>query len=328
MGKAVLANNLLGTVTPINIMWRITNKCNSRCEYCRIWKREQNELSTEQVFSLIDQMYHAGTLRIGFVGGEALLRPDFAEIVQYAKSKSIYLTLVSNGILVPKKMSIIKNIDCLVLSFDGKKRNHERGRCKGSFGKLMQAFEACKRNKINLLTITVLNKHNLQDIDFVLEKAKKYGFRCNFHLLQGGWECYPSDQQYRQALDYLIARKKQGSPIAMSLRCLRFLREWPDYKKFFSKEKMPGFRCYAGKLFFNIDTDGSIAGCDVLSNMHKNPDCVKLGLRQACNIVDRHGCEACTCVATIEYSSMFSLKADVITDWVRVVFSTRTKFFK
>ncbi|MFH1511435.1 MAG: radical SAM protein [Candidatus Woesearchaeota archaeon] len=318
MGKAVLAYNLFGIFTPANIMWRITNNCNSKCKYCLIWRKKQKDLSTAQVFSLIDQMHDAGTCRIGFVGGEALLRPDFDKIVKCAKSKGIYVTLVSNGILVPKRMDVIKDIDCLALSFDGTKKNHERGRCKGSYSKLMQAFEACKRNKINLLTITVLNKYNLQDIDFVLEHAKKYGFKCNFHLLQGGWDFYPKEEQYRQALNHIITGKKQGAPVAMSLRSLKYLLEWSDYKKFFTRKQISGFKCYAGKLFFNINSDGTIAGCDVLSNMYSNPNCVDLGLVNACRLVDTRECKACTCVATIEYSNMFGLKPDVIIDWLKV----------
>ena len=56
IGKAVLAKHLFNKNTPINVMWRITNRCDSQCTYCGIWNRKQKELTTSQILSLIDQI--------------------------------------------------------------------------------------------------------------------------------------------------------------------------------------------------------------------------------------------------------------------------------
>ena len=42
--------------------------------------------------------------------------------------------------------------------------------------KVMEAIECATKNEIPLVTNTVLNKKNLDSIEFVLETAKKYGF--------------------------------------------------------------------------------------------------------------------------------------------------------
>ena len=318
--KSVLLAHLLNKKTPINIMWRITNKCNSRCSYCGIWKKKQKELTTKQIFSLINEMKKCGTQRIGFVGGEAFLRDDFEQIVDYVKSKGIYTTLVSNGCFVPKNMKIVKKLDYLVLSFDGKKENHEKGRIKGSFDKVIKAFNACKKNNVKVLTNTVLNKYNLTDIDYILDSAKKYGFKCTFNLLQGGGDVYPSNEEYRRAINHLIKRKKQGAPIVLSIKAMKFLRKWPDYRKFMAKKEVKGFKCWAGQLIFNIDTDGKIAACDIMTHILKNnPNCVKLGFEKAYKLVSKNECKACTCSHVIEYNYMFSLSPSVIFDWGKIV---------
>ena len=322
--KAISLASLYNKKTPINVMWRITNRCNSQCSYCGIWKRKQKELTTEEIISLIDQMAQCGTQRIGFVGGEAFLREDFEQIVDHVKCKGIYVTLVSNGILVPKNMHIVKKLDYLALSFDGRKTNHERGRSKGSFDGVMKAFNACKKNNIKVLTITVLNKYNLGDIDYVLSVAQQYCLMCNFHVLLGGEDCYPTDDQYRKAFDYLIKKKKEGAPILLSSKAMRFLREWPDYKKFVTKREIKGYKCWAGKLIFNVDSDGTIAGCDILTHIVKNnPSCIKLGFEKAYKSVKTYGCEACTCAPFIEYNYMFSLRPSVILDWGKIIFGRR-----
>ncbi len=79
-GKAILFANLFHKKTPINVMWRITNRCNSRCEYCNIPLRKQKEPTTEQILDLIDQMKQAGTQRIGNIQSLKIISdPSLAE---------------------------------------------------------------------------------------------------------------------------------------------------------------------------------------------------------------------------------------------------------
>lgn len=326
IAKAVLLAHIFNSKIPVNVMWRITNKCNSKCKYCTIRDRCQKELSTSEIFSLIDQMAKLGTQRIGFVGGEALLREDFGQILDYVKKKGIYVTLVSNGYLIPKKINLVKKLDCLVLSFDGKKLNHERDREIGAYKKLMDAIKAVSKEKLNLLTNTVLTKYNLKDIDFILETAKKYGFRCTFNLLQGARDMMPCDEEYKDAIQKLIISKKKRMPIVLSFKTLNILKNWGDYKKFVSSEPVKDLKCWAGKLIFNIDTDGSIEPCDILSNTKKkHPNCVKLGLKKAISIMKQPKCKSCTCAHVMEYSHIFSFSLPVIWDWSKVVFKHETK---
>lgn len=316
MAKGTIKGHM-GMKVPMNIMWRITNRCNSKCSYCNIWKRKQKELTTKQILSLIDEMDELGTARIGFVGGEAFLRDDFEQIVDYVKSKGIFVTLVSNGCLVPNNVALLKKLDHLVLSFDGRKENHERGRMKGSFSHVMKAFGTCKQEGITVLTNTVLNKHNLDDLDYILKVVSDFGFSATFNVLQGNCE-YPSNEVYRTALNHLLTRKKQGHPIVLSEKALKFLIKWPDYSKFV-KNKYPGFKCWAGQLIYNIDTDGTIAACDIMSHMRKdNPDATK-GLKRAIAQVKKE-CQACTCAHVIEYNYMLSLKIGVIKGWIMTIF--------
>jgi MoaA/NifB/PqqE/SkfB family radical SAM enzyme len=321
--NSVASARVLNKRVPINIMWRLTNRCNSNCKYCSIKVRRQPELNRAQIFSLISQMANCGTKRIGFVGGEALLRPDFEQIVDKVRETGIYVTLVTNGSLVPEKIALLKKLDCLVISFDGTKANHERGRGKGSFSNVMKAFVLCQKNRIKVLSNTVLNKYNLEDIDFILDTAKRYGFKCTFNLLQSS-DCYPTDDSYRKALDLLIQKKKRGAPIVLSLKTMLFLRRWPDYKEFTTTTEVSGFKCWAGTLIFNIDTDGRIAACDVLSNRLKNnPSCIELGFEQAYQRVQTAQCKACTCAHVIEYNYIFSLHPSVMWDWAKLVFIER-----
>lgn len=321
IGKSVLLYHLFRIKTPINVMWRITNRCNSKCSYCHIYNRKQKELKTSQILKIIDDMKKCGVQRIGFVGGEALLRDDFEKIIDHVKNKNIYVTLVTNGTLIKDHIDIIKKLDYVVISFDGKLKNHDKGRKKGSYYKVIETFDICRDNNIKVMTNTVLNKYNINDIDFILDTVKEYGFNATFNLLQGDSDSYPSHCDYVKSLNYLIKKKKEGYPIILSFKTLEFLKKWKDHKKFMSYDKIKRFRCYAGKLIYNIDTDGKIAACDIMSNIKKdNPNVLDLGFKKAYRKVKNYGCKACTCAHVIEYNHMFSFDLKTIYQWGKMIF--------
>jgi len=321
VGLSVLEARLFNKRRPVNVMWRITNKCNSNCSYCNIYNRNQQELSTVQIMRIIGQLSDAGTRRIGFVGGEALLRKDFGDIVDCAKSKNILVTLVTNGYLVPDCPEVVKKLDYLIISFDGRAENHEKNRPQGSHRKVINAFDYCKKHKIKVLTNTVINKNNLNDLKYIVDTVNQYGMNATFNVLQGSDE-YPSQSEYNAALKELLHLKRSGAPIVLSENALKFLLDWQDYTVFFSNRNFPGFKCWAGELIFNIDTDGTIAACDIMTHLGKdNPNVLEMGIQNAIKKVGKNGCKACTCSHIIEYSFMFSMKFRVISDWMRMVLS-------
>src|SRR5512136_2615725 len=69
---------------PIYVWWDITQQCNFSCKHCysNAKKTVKDELSTAEVFGIIEQLKEA---QIGFVyilGGEPLIRPDFPLILE------------------------------------------------------------------------------------------------------------------------------------------------------------------------------------------------------------------------------------------------------
>lgn len=85
-------------VEPDMIQLMLTSKCNIRCKICDVWKQEFTEqLTTDEVKSLIDQAIDMGIKTIYFTGGEALLRRDIFELINYASHPGIITTVNTNG---------------------------------------------------------------------------------------------------------------------------------------------------------------------------------------------------------------------------------------
>ena len=101
------------------VSWSLTFLCNQRCSYCDVWKYRKEELDLPQVEKIIDELSCLGTKWISFTGGEPLLRSDLESIIAYAKSKNIYVSVSTNGVLVPEKINILKLADKVKLILDG-----------------------------------------------------------------------------------------------------------------------------------------------------------------------------------------------------------------
>ena len=77
----------------------LTYGCNLRCVHCynpthRILPQE---LTTEEVFSILQQLADLGVLKLSFTGGETFSRPDALAIFREAKLLGFVLYLITNA---------------------------------------------------------------------------------------------------------------------------------------------------------------------------------------------------------------------------------------
>ena len=325
LGADTLKYHLFRKRIPTNIMFSVTDKCQSRCKYCGIPARGREELSIDEIYRLIDETVALGTSRICLWGGEPLIREDIGKIISYCKKKNLMITMDSNGYLVPKRIDEISNLDFLLISFDGEEEIHDLNRENGSYARVIRAFEvACKR--LPVWTITVLTKNNLNSIDFILGKAKKYGFFTTWQVLhhQGlgsdeSKKMYPNQEEYKNAIRLLIRRKKEGAPIVNSIEYFNYIYDWKDFKRPYSKEKRKGLACYGGKLFCNIDTDGKVYPCSVLVDRVPAKKATKVGLKNAFDHIKDIKCQSCSGGCYVEYNYIYSLNLKVINNWRRYI---------
>ncbi len=323
MGMATLSANVMGRARPLNVMLGVTNKCDQRCTYCQIPERQQPEMTTRQVLNLLDEMKAAGTMRLGIWGGEPLVRPDIGEIVARAKELGFWVSMDTNGTLVPKKLEVIRKLDHLVVSIDGPREMNDRNRQRGSFDHAMTAIEVAK-GLTSVWTLTVLTRHNLSGIDFLLDNAKRIGGMAAFQLLHHNEnmagdtdDMRPDEASYRKAIAYLLRMKRRGEPVASSFRYLRHLLHWPDYRS--PKKRLPRgqMRCWAGRLYCNVDADGTVLPCSLLIGERESLNAVEVGFARAFEFAGKHvDCRSCDAACFTEYNFLYDLDPGVIWDWL------------
>ncbi|NMA50942.1 MAG: radical SAM protein [Mollicutes bacterium] len=76
---------------PLKISMNLTKKCNLRCLQCfsNSGVCSKNELTTEEIYKLFDDMKDNGTFFICLGGGEPFTRLDLFDILEYGKKKAI-----------------------------------------------------------------------------------------------------------------------------------------------------------------------------------------------------------------------------------------------
>lgn len=309
-GLSIIGANVTGKKTPLSVSIRSTFRCNIACKYCQVWKTDKSkeELSTKDYYKLFDELESLGTKVISLTGGEPLLRKDIDKIVSYAKSKSFYLVLASNGKLVPKKVPALKKLDLLLISLDGPKNIHDKQRGTGSFKAAIEAVKAAKKNNIPAWISTVVTKENLRHVDEILELSKELGVTVNMQPLMQTWltrdgisNLELSEKDFKNLYSLLIKRKKEGYDIAYTDSLLKFFLKTDG-----QLEKM-NLKCFAGKLFYVINPNGDLYPCAGLVEEVKTYNVKELGFKKAMESMEEPKCKSCTFTCYIQKNLLFSL---------------------
>lgn len=94
---------------PLHVAWEITRRCNANCVHCSSSSgpdlQDPNEFPTAAALQIIDQLADAGVRVLAFSGGEPLLRPDLATLIEHAVERGLTTNVCTNGALVDDGMA-------------------------------------------------------------------------------------------------------------------------------------------------------------------------------------------------------------------------------
>ena len=95
-----------GIPTPTFVTIAVTYRCQVRCDHCYAnspSRPREDELTTDQLKSVIKQVKGLGAMAVHFSGGEPLLLKDIFELIAYARSLGLLTRVNSNGLLLNEK---------------------------------------------------------------------------------------------------------------------------------------------------------------------------------------------------------------------------------
>ncbi|MDQ6960272.1 MAG: heme d1 biosynthesis radical SAM protein NirJ, partial [Mariprofundaceae bacterium] len=156
------------------VVWNLIRRCNLACKHCYSISTDKDfsgELSTGEVYTVMDDLRTFGVPVLILSGGEPLLRPDIFDISRRAKARGFYVGLSTNGTLINEEN--IRDIagagyNYVGISLDGMGETHDRfRRKKGAFDASMNAIRLCQDLDIKVgirFTMTADNAHHLPDM--------------------------------------------------------------------------------------------------------------------------------------------------------------------
>lgn len=328
-GLRLLGGRLRGTPALVGASLYVTQRCNLRCTYCSSPLRHTPELTTAQWGAVLDELADLGCRRLAILGGEPLLRADLAELIGHARALGLRCVLTSNGLLVPRRIDALRQLDTLVLSLDAPGAANDAVRGDGVFAAVEAAIAAAKRQRLPVKLNAVLSATTAPSLDDLLAFVERHDLHLTINVVRSGapdlWNnaarIKPDDAEIRRLLERLAVLAHSNPRLLFSPTTYRYAAAWRDYgrDRFEADElsaddprRRNGPRCQAGRAYLHIDADGTVYPCTLTFGRIVGGNAVTDGVATAWRRLHDHPCVACFTPCLVEQNFLFSLRPAVL----------------
>jgi MoaA/NifB/PqqE/SkfB family radical SAM enzyme len=165
------------------ISWNITLRCPLKCAHCYVDAGEQEAgdvLSTEEAYSVIDQIKKTGKPIVVLSGGEPLLREDIFAIAQYGTEQGLRMVMGTSGYFLDQAMAKkiheagIKAVAISIDSADPANHDAFRG-VNGVWERAVQAIQFCQNEGIGVQINMSVMRSAFGDVEDMIEMGTALG---------------------------------------------------------------------------------------------------------------------------------------------------------
>ena len=242
------------THKPVIMTHMVTSACICKCKICDNWRnnKQSKEMTTKEIFRILDQAREMNFVAYIAWGGEPLIRPDIMQILEYAHDLGLYTCITTNGFYLPQRAEeLSKIVDLTWVSLDHYSDHHDyiRG-LKGTFSRATDGIIKLRDAGGKIAINCVLTKMNLDCVDRMAELARSMGVKLTFddvEVFPGvndeyALSCDESMRMFIKVMEY----KNKGYHILNS--------------KDFIKSRIDGtkFKCSQPQAFIKVLEDGKI----------------------------------------------------------------------
>lgn len=154
-----------------------TNRCQSRCRHCSIWQKHNEMLSKNEIVKLMSSRCISRNTTVGLEGGEFVLHPQAAEIMEWFQKNHPNYTLLSNCLMPQKVIDLTRRYrpKHLYLSLDGNRETYINMRGVDGHDKVINVIEELKDEVPISLMFCLSPFNDFKDMEYVIDVAKRYG---------------------------------------------------------------------------------------------------------------------------------------------------------
>ncbi len=255
---------------PIDGTFEVTFRCNLRCAHCYCnlpsgdTQARKSELTTQEVFRILDEITEAGCFHLLLTGGDPLLREDFRQIYVYAKKKGLLITLFTNGTLITEDIAdLLKeyppfSVD--ITLYGATREIYEKvTRVPGSFERFRRGIDLLRERGIPLQLKSMVMTLNYGEFGAMRDFVEGLGMTFRFDPL--------INPRLSGSLSPCAVRLSPEKVVALDLDDERRLSEFrKSYDEFDPGTKIPFiYYCGAGDGSFSINPYGRLQLCQMIS---------------------------------------------------------------
>ena len=257
------------------VSWNTTNACNMYCDHCyrEAGCKAEEELSTSEAKTMLEQIARAGFKIMIFSGGEPLLRPDILELVAYATKLGLRPVFGTNGTLITLDMAHkLKAAGAMGMgisldSMDAKKHNEFR-KFPNAWEGAVQGMKNCREAGLPFQIHTTVMDWNSHELEAMTDFAVELGAVAHhfFFLVPTGRaktiEAESLRAEQYEAVLTRIRKKQQEVDIELKPTCA------PQFMRIAAQMGVKTrFRrgCLAGTAYCIISPRGKVQPCAYLN---------------------------------------------------------------
>jgi MoaA/NifB/PqqE/SkfB family radical SAM enzyme len=249
-------------------------KCNLDCHYCWAFDNRVKGMTEDTARRSIDWLHDTGCRVLALMGGEVLLRPDFAhKVADYAARRGFWVYVPTNGRLM--RPDVIDRLgDAGVATFNlAVDSLEDRKELPKALEPIRSYFEyLIKKQYVYGFSVFFnlnITRINLEDVRRLTEIAHDVGIATDYHINEApmmeqphfkhksGNSTYITPEDWPavdETIDWLIEKNRSGYKMVNSVRRL-------EEMKAFMRGKLQHWDCRAGQNSLIIRTDGTLAPC-------------------------------------------------------------------
>jgi AdoMet-dependent heme synthase len=165
---------------PLSVHVDVTYRCNERCDHCYLDHDDKGEMTTAEIFGVLEQMAEAGVLLLTLSGGEPLLRPDLFDIIKRARQLTFSVKLKTNAVMIreeqAKRLKALGVDQVQISVYSHRAEVHDAiTRLPGSLKRTIGAIRFLRSQGLKVTVANVLMRDNLGDGAEVQKLARELG---------------------------------------------------------------------------------------------------------------------------------------------------------
>lgn len=264
---------------PLRGTFELTPLCNLNCKMCYVHlNREQLNmqakglLTGKQWIEIIRQAVEMGMMEATLTGGEALLHPDFDEILLFMEANHVGVNLKTNGLLLTEeRVTFLKlhNLASMQITIYGSDDEaYEKVTGRRCFAAVRDAIERVRAVGIPLEVIVTPNRYGCDDLENLVRFVDSLGvqYSVNPGLIKPLEETGRSNVEHDLSLDQYIQLNKLMAELKGATLVPQCMEDIPMTGGTVS-ERVEGMQCAAGRSVFSVTWSGRIHACRMLEKI-------------------------------------------------------------